>query len=198
MKWKYVNISDFTDSEYNYWFSLMDKEKQKKVNDYKDEDNKKRSVAGEMLAKKMIANECGISPEKINFKTGVFGKPKIVDININFNISHSDEIVVCCISNTPIGIDIEKIKPLKSNILHKVCTTEDLFYILGKTLEGNCFELSEEQLKRFYEVWTAKEAYFKCIGTGIKNLKSISIDTLNNIRKNFLLDNYVITIIEDY
>lgn len=196
MKWSIVSIANLTDEEYDYWFSLMSQEKKNRVNNYKDSDDKKRTVAGEMIARKLISEHCTIAPESIVFSIGPYGKPQVKNANINFNISHSDELVICCVSTNQIGIDIEKIKPLNINILNKVCTCEDIEYIYDEKVTNCKFPLSREELKRFYEIWTAKEAYFKCIGTGIKNLKNITISMLPNARTIFWLDAYVVTIIE--
>ena len=48
-------------------------------------------------------------------------------------------------------------------------------------------------LERFYEVWTAKEAYFKKMGTGITDLKSVDVTSLE--KKVIIEDDYLITII---
>ena len=61
MKWVYIFISDLTRNEYDYYFSLMDVNKQKQVSRYKNEIDKKRTVAGEMLARRMISKYCNIN-----------------------------------------------------------------------------------------------------------------------------------------
>ena len=198
MKWVYIFISDLTRNEYDYYFSLMDVNKQKQVSRYKNEIDKKRTVAGEMLARRMISKYCKVVPEDIYFETGCYGKPNAKHLNVEFNISHSQEMVVCAISDKPVGIDVEMIRPISTNILRKLCTDIDLKYILGSDRVSinipNNFD--DQQLHRFYEVWTAKEAYFKCIGTGIKNLKSISMDELVGNRKMYQIENYIITIVQ--
>ena len=198
MDWKYTYISKITNEEYDYYFSLMNKEKQQKVLAYKNKKDQMRTVAGEMLARRMISKHCNVVPEDIYFETGCYGKPNAKHLNVEFNISHSEEVVVCAISDKPVGIDVEMIRPIGTNILRKLCTDIDLKYILGSDRVSinipNNFD--DQQLHRFYEVWTAKEAYFKCIGTGIKNLKSISMDELVGNRKMYQIENYIITILE--
>ena len=55
----------------------------------------------------------------VDFKSLVFnknGRPKLPNLsnNLDFNISHSGQFVVCAISNSiPVGIDIEKIKEIE-------------------------------------------------------------------------------------
>lgn len=198
LEWAYTNISSITNVEYTYYYSLMDIKKQKKVTTYKYDKDKKRTLAGEMLARRMISTYCNVVPEEISFETGCYGKPNAKHLNVEFNISHSEEMVVCAISDKPVGIDVEMIRPIGTNILRKLCTDIDLEYIFGNdTITNNIpCNFDDQQLCRFYEVWTAKEAYFKCIGTGIKNLKSISMDELEEKRKTYQIENYIITVIE--
>ena len=48
-------------------------------------------------------------------------------------------------------------------------------------------------MQRFFEIWTAKEAYFKKCGTGITNLKSVNSLTLS--RQMHILGDYILHII---
>lgn len=174
---------------------MMSLEKQNRVENFRSEYDKKRSVAGEMLARKLLSGCNHISQEQIVFKTGEYGKPYAVGC-AEFNISHSGDMVVCAVADNPVGIDVEMIKPINPGIVRKLCTESDERYIYGGNCPNEPYEFSDEQLYRFYEIWTAKEAYFKCIGTGIKNLKSISFENLFDIRKVFDCGEYLITIIE--
>lgn len=44
MKWVYIFISDLTRNEYDYYFSLMDVNKQKQVSRYKNEIDKRERL----------------------------------------------------------------------------------------------------------------------------------------------------------
>ena len=61
----------------------------------------------------------------------------------------------------------------------KFATENELVYIFGKIPEDADFCLdyndsTADIFKRFFEIWTLKEAYFKKIGTGISaDLKSV-------------------------
>lgn len=107
MKWYKYDIRYLTDNEYEKWYLLMNEEKQHRVNRLCFVDDKKRTVAGEMLARKVISEWCGVTPESISFGTKEHGKLYVKDLAVEFNISHSGDIVVCAIDNNPIGIDIE-------------------------------------------------------------------------------------------
>ncbi len=174
-----VNINNITKEEYEKWYSLMGDEKRQRIDKYRFANDKKRSIAAEMLAKTTIGKYLDIPAEQIKLAQGKSGKPYVVNCNIEFNVSHCEEIVVCAINNTPVGIDIEKIKPINPSIIKKFFTPTEQEYIFGKSpcVEAFSTELNEMQLKRFFECWTAKEAYLKYTGEGLTdNLSTLEID----------------------
>lgn len=78
----------------------------------------------------------------------------------DFNISHTDKIVVCAIAHdNRIGIDIER--PLPLDI--------DDFRQQFSNAEWNHIHRASDSLQTFFEYWTAKEAVLKAIGTGLTN-----------------------------
>lgn len=163
MKWYKYDIRDLTDEEYAYWYSLMNADKQRRVDRFRVIEDKKRTVAGEMLARKAIAEWCGIEPESIIFAIGEHGKPYAIDLEVEFNISHSGNLAVCAVDDQPVGIDVELIRPIDLFVAKRVCTDEELLYIFRhKPTEADfVYTEDEEILERFFEVWTKKEAIFK-------------------------------------
>ena len=182
-------------AEYDKWFALMDEEKQKKVNCFRFDDDKKRTVSGEMLARKAIAELCGVSQENIIFGKNENGKPYAENIDICFNISHSGNFVVCAADKKSIGVDIEEIRPVKLSIAKRVCTHDELVYLFGYTPTDDDFNKTPDfqMFVRFFELWTAKEAFLKYTGTGIiDSLNEISVDRNNVIREFF--GDYIISV----
>ncbi len=161
MKWDKFDIRKFSDSEFEKWYSMMNISKQERVDRFRFDEDKKRTVAGEMLARKMIAEQCNVLPETISFGVSQSGKPYAEGINIHFNISHSGDLVVCAIADSPVGIDIEKIRQIDYSILKQVCSNEELNRL------ASCGERSPEGtkvLRKFFEKWTEREASYK-VGT---------------------------------
>ena len=78
-------------------------------------------------------------------------------------------------------------KDIKDSLIRYVCKENELQYV---------YEVPKDTQKRFFEIWTSKEAYVKCIGTGMKDLKNV--DVLNeDIQKHintFSFQDYVISI----
>lgn len=180
-------IEDIKPEEYEYYYSLLSETKKKKIDALHFEKDKRLSVCAEMIAKKMIAKHCSVKAEEIVILTDSGGKPYAENINIYFNISHSGDMVACALSNNPIGIDIEKIREIDDKLIHFVCTDEELEYV--------CSDI-ELKTQRFFEIWTAKEAYFKCYGTGITDLKSINVldERIKQHLNTFVKDDYAISV----
>lgn len=168
-----IDINFFSQAQYEYFFTLMSDEKKQRVNRFRFENDKKRTVFGEMLARKMISSACGIKEEKIVFGVKENGKPFAKNAAIQFNISHSADFVACAVSDTPVGIDIEKIDKNRELPIDFVCGKNEREYILGADSES-------EIRKRFFEIWTKKEAYSKFTGEGISSLKKV-----NTLEKDF-------------
>lgn len=107
-----------------------------------------------------------------------YGRPYLQD-GLDFNISHSGNVVVCAVSlNGKIGIDIEK----KENI--DIHGFSDKFSFT----EWNNILVNFPELDKFYEYWTKKEAVLKADGRGINELFS-SLEVAN--KNNILLDKQV-------
>ena len=195
MNWYKYNINDFTPRAYKKWYELLSEQKKLRIDSMKFDDDKKRSVAGEMLAKTTIGKYLNIPAEHIEIVQSNNGKPYAVNFNIEFNISHCEEIVVCAINNTPVGIDIERIRPISPKVAKKFFTIAEQEYILGKTpcAEDYDTEFNDVQLKRFFEIWTGKEAYLKYTGDGlVEDLANLQHD--KSRITTILKDDYVISI----
>ena len=86
-----------------------------------------------------------------------YGKPYFPHETFSFNISHSEDYVVCVISTDEkknIGIDIEKIKPIVLDHYSSVLTAQEKNNITSD--------------KHFYKYWTRKEAVIKADGRGLQ------------------------------
>lgn len=114
-----------------------------------------------------------------------YGKPYVLDSNLNFNISHSGNTVVCVFSKQDVGIDIEEINEIDYSLFENVFSSREFA------------EINNKGLDKFYEFWTKKESVIKAIGKGMSiPLTEIEIDkgytTYGNntwYTKSFKIDN---------
>lgn len=185
MKWYLYDIRNFSDAEYDKWYGLMDRKKQQRVDRFHFSEDKKRTVAGEMLARQAIAQWCNVPEESIVFGIGDHGKPFATDLSVEFNISHSGNMVACAVADAPIGIDIEQIRPVRLSTAKRIFTPEELRSLFGYAPTAADFEKipDDGMLLRFFELWTAKEAYGKCVGTGLIDCKDTSAPATHVFRE---------------
>ena len=169
MKFRQYNIRDLSNESYIRYYSLMSEEKKRRVDRFCFEDDKKRTVVGEMLARGAISEWCSVPEESIAFEIAEHGKPYAKDLNIEFNTSHSADMVVCVADANPVGVDIEKIRPVDLNTAKRIFNDEDVHYIFEciPDVEDYNHYLNDAVLQRFFELWTKKEAYGKLVGMGL-------------------------------
>ena len=88
------------------------------------------------------------------------GKPSLAEYpEINYNLSHADGIAVCLVSDTVCGVDCEKVRPYRPNVVRRAFSENEKFLI------DNSPDNQRDLL--FFRLWTLKEAYVKAIGIGI-------------------------------
>lgn len=172
-----TRLSDFTDEQYEAAFARMEPAKQQRVLRLRRADDRRRTVAADALARTHIAAFCGISPDEVTLAVGVHGKPYAVGLAVEFCLSHSDDMVVCVVSDRPVGVDVERVRPVDLKIARRLFTREEQEILLDGDLSPARFCLCEDTatLARFYRFWTAKEAYFKRLGVGMGDWHPISV-----------------------
>lgn len=180
------NINDVGHDLYSQWFSQMEEEKQRRVDRFKFYDDRKRTVAGDHLARIAVSEFCRINVDDIRFAVAPKGKPYAVGLDVHFSVSHSNDMVVCGVCSEPIGVDIEKLRPVKAELAKRVCKDNELYNMLN--IKG------EVDILQFFKLWTIKEAYFKMIGTGITDFKSLDTELIRNNVYTDVTDEYVFSI----
>ena len=152
----FMDISAETIDELKKYLPLQRREKYEK---YMFDKNKKECMLSYLLLRKCIFDEHDIDISGIDFAFGQYGKPYISELkHICFNISHSDNCVVCALSGIPVGVDVQNIQAAKEDICEMVLSDkENIIVFSNSSLAGS----------RFTMFWTLKEAYGKCIGKGL-------------------------------
>ena len=143
---------------------MMSNEKKEAVMKLRIPQKQKSKIVADNLCRKAVSEFCGISPYEIEFGATEKGKPYAKSVDIRFNISHSGDMVVCAVSDKEIGIDIERIREINPKTSEKFACEKEIEYI-------------NSHKNGLFEIWTLKEAYFKCIGTGLgADIKNVSFD----------------------
>lgn len=120
-----------------------------------------------------------LPPAAIRFRMNAYGKPFLCEqcnaIGLQFSVSHSkDRLLIAVTLGSQIGVDIEVIRQDLDfiGLAKSFFAQEDIADILSQNDEAG-------GRKRFFEIWTGKEAYVKAIGEGLSiPLDEFSIDML--------------------
>lgn len=162
MKIYFLNINDLTDERFSEFGKAMSDERKAEISKIKNPDSAKQRMAADYLCRKAVSEFSGIPEKNIIIKRTATGKPYAENAQAEFSVTHSKELVACAVSENEIGIDAEKIRNVNFRAAARFATEEEIAYI-------------GENIVRFFEIWTLKEAYFKCIGTGLgSDIKNVS------------------------
>ena len=119
MHWSYRNTASFTSDELQYAYSQLSPSRKAHIDRLRPQEDKRRSLAAELLVQELLQS-LGISNAVLHRHPN--GQPYLTGCNLHVSISHSDQMVACALSTNPIGIDIERIKPLDFKICRHLCT----------------------------------------------------------------------------
>jgi len=145
---------------FNRFLSLVSDVKKERILRYRMYEDAQRSLLGDILARYAICKRLGIRNHDLVFGTNEYGKPILtIPGGVHFNISHSENWVVCAADNNQVGIDVEVIKPVNINIAESFFSKYEYLALLNQP--------EETQLKYFYMIWTLKESYIKAEGKGL-------------------------------
>ena len=103
------------------------------------------------------------------------------------SISHSGDIVLVGFCSSPIGVDIEILRPYDFRLIDRYFSKDEKAFI-------KCDE-------DFFTVWTVKEAYLKLTGEGLKGIKKLNVIKDNQVYiegyniKTFTENGYTVAIV---
>lgn len=128
------------------------------------------------LCRTVLSRYAPIAPEEWRFTTNDYGRPEISAPSkyrgLHFNLSNVRNLVACVVATeVDVGIDIEETSRCVDGLSlakHHFSPTE---VEMLSTLNPAAVE------KRFFDIWTLKEAYIKARGKGLDiALNSFSLD----------------------
>ena len=149
-------------SVFEGFFIHMNHIRQQKINRVKQLSDKRLSLGAGILLRYALEKE-GLDYSKLDFEVSQNEKPIIVsnenDVIVYFNLSHSKNMVMCVISDKPVGCDIQENKDYKAGVAQKFFTAEEFEYLEGLP--------KEDRVRAFYRIWSLKESFVKMTGEGI-------------------------------
>jgi len=130
---------------------------------YRFEADRDRHLAGRALVRTFLAHRYDCAPQAPTITDGPHGKPTLNDSSVQFNIAHTENVVVAAFSRKRrVGIDIEAVgrDAHEDALVQRVFTAKEQrhWHTLPPT----------RQSEFFFQVWTCKEAFLKATGQGFQ------------------------------
>lgn len=146
-------------------YELLDRDRQKKVSERKNQKEKERSIAaGLLLRYAFLEAGYGVKTwQRVEIGEELYGKPFIKGYqDFHYSLSHSGEWIVCAADTMPVGADIQEMKDWKLQLAKRFYHKDEYDRLLAiKEPE------TDRKKKEFYSIWTAKESIVKLSGRGI-------------------------------
>ncbi len=158
----------------------------------KNPNYKSQSEAGFILLSLILSEHFKLDLNHLKITESKYGKPYFCDAALFFNIAHSDNAILCSVSNYEIGVDVEKISEIRDSISNKIFSEYERSQITSP--------------EDFYKLWTLKESFSKLCGKGLSALKDSEftikpeiklkskIDEHNALFETRVIDNYVVSV----
>lgn len=121
-----------------------------------------RFIAARVLLFGLLKKMGVISTNSLSFNYNSFGKPFIEDVDIQFNWSHSGDMIAVIIGPMSCGVDIELQTGKSIYEYRTLCSEVELSWLQKKSQQSG---LTEQE--HFLDLWTAKESVVKAKGTGL-------------------------------
>lgn len=127
---------------------------------YRFADDRRRSIVARAATRRIAGRYLDADPRGLAIVEEEHGKPALVPRDIEFNASHSGDLVALAFAKeTPVGVDVERRRHLSDvlGLARRYFSAEELAVVSAAT----------DADAAFLAIWTAKEAIVKASGKGI-------------------------------
>lgn len=129
-------------------------ERREKIQRSRLEKSRKQSMGAGLLLQKVLAL---YHIDENILRVDEHGKP-YVD-GLEFNLSHSGSLVICAVSDKPVGCDVEIFRKAPKGVAERYFSESEKEYL--NQFCGEDYDIA------FFRLWTMKESYVKMTGEGM-------------------------------
>ena len=208
LKIYYYKTNTISDNTYNNIIEQLPYSMRKYIDSFKLYSDRRNRAVSRLMLLNFLASEHGCDINALpEFKNDKYGKPlneggipslftihyPLFTCSIYFNISHTAGITSIALSDSHVGIDIEKITEINPLDFRKFFTDNELEIICK----------SENKAIAFFKFWTLKESVMKLSGYGfsinplsieISMPESIFINGSKVFSKNYNMGEFILSV----
>lgn len=143
--------------DYECVLGALSAEDAERARRFVNHDDAVRSAVGALLLARMAARALGNGalPEIVRTE---YGKPYVAGHpEVQLSLAHGGSIVVCVSADEPVGVDVEQVRPVDLADFDSWLTE----------CEKQAIATSDDPVREFFRIWTAREAFAKRDGRGL-------------------------------
>lgn len=143
---------------------LLEEKRLARVRACKDREEQARSLCAGLLLHYAPDWTAG---RPLSYKIGENGKPYNGEPGgLHFSLSHSGAYAALALSENPVGLDIQQLRPVKEPIVGRVLTAREKEWLDGQPGAAAAGTAIHRQW-RFIRLWAVKESFLKLTGQGL-------------------------------
>jgi 4'-phosphopantetheinyl transferase len=121
--------------------------------------DRRRSIVGRAVLRHLLSRHSGVDPKEFRFELRENGKPFLPQSDIQFNVSHSGDVIAIALAANEVGVDIEAKHPIP-----EIAAIAARFFSKD---EAERVSAATDATDEFFRIWTMKEAIVKAEGQGL-------------------------------
>jgi 4'-phosphopantetheinyl transferase len=157
-----IRVNDISSGTEAAIAALLAPEEQARARCFRQPDDRRRFIAAHAGLRALLAAALNRPSSALRLRQNASGKPMLAGREIEFNLSHSGDIVLIALANdAAVGVDVEKLRllPDRDAIAAR-------FFHAGEA--ADLADLAEPEADlAFFRCWTRKEAVSKAVGLGL-------------------------------
>ena len=124
--------------------------------------DRRRYIAAHGILRMILARYAGDDPGNLRFHAGLYGKPELKDTPVRFNISHSDDVMLCAVARgREVGVDVERVR-----MEFEFEGMDRRIFSMRELAVWSALPEAEKP-RAFFRSWVRKEAQVKARGGGL-------------------------------
>lgn len=141
-------------------FALLQPDEISRAERYHRAEDRQRFVYARALLRVVTGRYTRQVPKQVRFTKGANNKPVLVgNTGWQMNVSHSGNWILLAVGKVSVGVDVEQLQPQFS--------VDDILSTSFSQAEQTYVRSGADSRRRFYQLWTRKEALIKATGKGM-------------------------------
>jgi len=154
------------------FLSYLSPEELERANRYRIDRARLQFTLTRGFLRQLLGDKLGIAPDKVPITYTASGKPTLAnpDLQLYFNVTHTDGLALIALSDRLVGIDVERQRFLSN--------PEGLVDRFFSHVEAQIFQALSPELRLWglFRGWTCKEAILKAAGLSLAHLDTFDVE----------------------